>query len=201
MKTHIVRTVLASLILLPSVHAENLFTNGSADDDVPTFFLNETVELSIHQGNPVTGFETGDEKSFALKFLQDAMDRPVAVGMKEQIYVDPTKRYRFRISFHSTGEATITAGGYAMNEESAGKPLTKPDGAVWQYNVASPDGKRVLNTPTTEWVEMQAVIGPEGSEADYFWLPETLMTGMAMWITAPADTVVYMDNISAEELD
>ena len=199
MKIHL--AVLASLILLPSVRAENLITNGSADDDIPTFFLNDAIELSIRQGNPVTGFETGDEKSFAVKFLRDAIDRPLAFGLKEQIYIDPSKRYRFRISFHSTGEATISCGAYAMNEQSAGKPLKKPDGAVWQYNVGTPDGKRVLKTPTTEWVEMQAVVGPEGSEADFFWLPETLSTGLSIWVTAPADTVLYIDNISAEELD
>jgi len=187
------------MALAPMASAENLITNGDASDDVMIFDVPASIEGSIHEGDPAEGGAGGKPRSFALKILAENDGRPIGMSVKKPIFIDYAKSYRFRISFLSQGDGIIVAGGYVHDGESS-QPLENADGRVWEYSMKTPDGQSVLKFPSTGWVDMEATVGPEGSSADFFWIPNSLRVGLGFWITAAPGTTVYVTNLSVEEI-
>lgn len=191
----------AMLVLSPMTQglAENLVTGGDASQDEVIFNIPESMEGSIHVGDPAPDGNDPDATSFLMTVIADREGRSIGFGVKEQIFIDTSLTYRVRLSVYSDGTGTLTAGGYAFDGTS-GNPLKTTDDRVWEYGMQTAEGERVINFPTYGWVQLEATIGPEGSDADWIWLPEMLVVGVGMWITAPPETRVYIDDVSVEEI-
>jgi hypothetical protein len=181
-----------ALLAIPGLSvAENLI-----DIQDPSGFIHKaTLEVSIYDGDPAAGTNSGPQQCFAFKAIDvDESNRWAA--MKKRLEIDPSLRYRFRCSVFTDGEALISVLGSAFNEER--ETLTDPDGRPFVYTLKPEDGKVPIKAPTDGWVLLEVIVGP-GEALD--WPAGTMRTNFAINITkAEPETVVYVKDLSVEEM-
>ena len=175
----------AALLAIPAISvAENLV---SAED--PLDFKLYSVEMSTYEGDPAAGTKVGPQKCLAVKVTEEG--GTPWFWPKQMIDIDPAKRYRLKFSTFSEAEAAISCDGTCQDDSNQG---VQP---YWVYGMKAEDGKTKVTAPTGGWVSMEAVIGP-GEAVE--WPPGAAKTYMAIRIKAEPGTVVYVKDLSAEEV-
>jgi len=175
----------AALLGIPAISvAENLI---SAED--PIDFRPCDVEISTYEGDPAAGTKVGPQKCLAVKVTEDAHDPWLKT--KQMIEIDPGKRYSLKFSTFSEGEAVIE--GYGTCQDIDNQEVQP----YWVYGMKAEDGKTKVTAPTGGWLSMEAVIGPDEAVE---WPPAAAKTYMAIRIKAEPGTVVYVKDLSAEDV-
>ena len=184
-KTNLPALLVAALLSIPAISiAENLV---SAED--PMDFKPNEVDISTYEGDPAAGSKVGPQKCFEVRVAE--LGHGNFFRTKQAIEIDPAKCYRLKFSTFSEAEAVITGHGTCQDIDNQ---EVQP---YWVYGMKAEDGKPKVTAPTGGWVSMEAVIGP-GEVLE--WPPAAAKTYICIVIKAEPGTVVYVKDLSAEEV-
>ncbi len=142
---------------------------------------------TLHEGNPVPG--DGQHQGKFCVAVRIEGKSGVCISPK-QIYVDARKTYRVKMSYYTTSNMSVGAGGYGRDLV---RQITDDKGNTWGWSVD-------MKGPVDGWMAAETTIGPPGSGAKYIWPPGVISTFMNLWISGDPGAVLYLDDITWEEV-
>ena len=169
-----------------------MLENGDFHADTPVFkpyvaSPTDAIAVTFLSESPVVGEKLADGKRCLQLDVKNDTTAKALFLYEAPIYIDATKRYKISVKVFTNESVNLEWGGYAFGN-TAGTPLAGAEGkGVWSYSLF------VLDGPTSGWQEFEKVIGPKGSDADFFWDPETLTINARLWIRNGPGKVILSD--------
>ncbi len=166
--------------------------DGDFESGRQEFFLadarNYAVTARIYEGNPVPGDREHQGKYCAEITMEKASG--VAVSPR-QIYIDPTKKYRVSLRYYTRHNLNASAGGYGRDLT---RQITDEKGETWGWGME-------LKGPVDTWTTTETTVGPPGSGARWIWPPGIISTAMNLWMSGDEGSVLYLDDLTWEEIN
>ena len=181
-----------AILALGARAGENVMENGDFSSDKAVFrtaATREVGEVSIVEGKSVPGKPLSGDKRV---LFVDAKEAYLSLSYLGGIYVDPSRKYRVKVTVYTPDLLQLDCGGYGYAGKG-GETVKSPDGKkIWQYNLISSPG------PTDGWQSFETTIGPEGSDCKTIWDPKIFCIGMAIWIHRGPGKVWFSDFVVEE---